>query len=80
MANKDIFGIDEKKKKKEEGKKEPFLKPIKFRIDPFNIMPGDLERTVRQVNVERYSVQPPDEMDNNRVAAPEEKLKKKEEE
>ena len=72
MANNDIFGIEKKKKKDEV----PPIKPIKYRVDPFRIMDGDIERVKRQTNVERNSVTPPSDMPNNRVEEP----KRKEEE
>ena len=78
MANQDIFGL-EKKKKKNSGDV-PEMKPIKFRVDPFHIMPGDIERVNNQWNAERHPLDISEEMPNNRVEAPKEEIKKKEEE
>ena len=79
MANKDIFGLDKKKRRKGEPDV-PEIRPIRYRVDPFNIMSGDIERVKAQTNAERNPLEVPGEMPNNEVSAPADGIRKKKEE
>lgn len=77
MANKDIFGLERKKKG---SVPDSAMKPVKYRVDPFRVMDGDVERVKRQTQIEKHPLPEPEPMPNNTVEAPAGEVRKKKKE